>query len=290
MLHDASEGRFSDSIVADGSLPPNLLRGPIAVYVWVTLRPNLNLVHNTLFSRRVWDSERPDHACLTLVAEDGWRYSMGFMYSGRPQFEGIWKGLFAEEGHYALALTHALKPMKRAASMLATFTAKVATPDWILKEGLDATLAKRRGEAPVLGKASGLELVAVGELSDPGRSFLRRLVSNKSDISRTGLGFDIKNEALLGRYKSVACGEDLQQNCASFVEHLLPEIVLCKSLLSSVRMPVSCRPALLQQLECIRRNASHTEVHSFRWRPREPDAGEAAEAEATEGAAKRQRR
>lgn len=267
MLHDASQGRYPDAFLrsrSDGAfqVAGNLLKGRVAVFVWVTKRPNETPIERYVFSRRPQDACRPDHMCVTLIAEDGWRYSLGLVYSGNAH----------ESAHPIARLL--LDPLNRVptakgfVSNLNIHTSKAITPDWPLTEALDGELALSAGKQPDFRKPTGFELVAIGELSPNGRHFLEKLAKN-SKIERKRNGYDIFNEAVLGRFRKltqVREGSAALHNCASFVELFLPELVDCTgrgflfNRFFGYRLPLYCRSKQTAPVTCTKKNASHTSV------------------------------
>lgn len=267
MLHDASEGRYPDAFLrsrSDGTfqVADNLLKGSVSVFVWVTKRPNETMIERHVFSRRPQDACRPDHMCVTLIAEDGWRYSLGLVYSGKAH----------EHAHPIARLL--LDPLNRVpaakglVSNLDIHTSKAITPDWPLAEALNGELALLAGRQPDRRKPTGFELVAIGQLSSNGRRFLEELARN-SKIERKGNGYDIFNEAVLGRFRKltqVREGRAALHNCASFVELFLPELVDCTgrgflfNRFLGYRLPLYCRSKQTAHVTCTKRNASHTSV------------------------------
>lgn len=266
-LHDASQGRYPDAFLRsrnDGTfrVADNLLKGRVSVFVWVTKRPNESPIERYVFSRHPQDACRPDHMCITLIAEDGWRYSLGLVYSGKAH----------ERAHPIARLL--LDPLNRVpaakglVSNLDIHTSKAITPDWPLAEAINGELALSQGRQPDPRKPTGFELVAIGQLSSNGRRFLEELARN-SKIERKGNGYDIFNEAVLGRFRKltkVSGGSASLHNCASFVELFLPELVDCTGrgfLFNRVfgyRLPLYCRSKQTAAVTCTKRNASHTSV------------------------------
>lgn len=264
MLHDAAQGNFPDCIAGNRELPRRLLHGRVQVFVWVTLRQNLTWGHK-LFSRSVSATERPDHTCITLVAEDGWRYSLGFMYSGGATPEGGLARLLTPPGDSNPAHSiHAfsLRLRRSLSHNISSYAAKIVSPDWLLSEALVNILAQRKGEPTPPDTATGVQLVGVGYLSDAGRHlFGNLLLSSETVQHKTRSGYDVANERLLGRYRAlVKCNSTLRSNCASFISNILPDLVNCRSLVTGLALPVSCRPVQSQRARCRRKNASHTEI------------------------------
>jgi hypothetical protein len=262
MLHDASEGRYPAALLrsnGDGTyrVADNLLQGrSVAVFVWATQRKNENRLQRVLFARSREAECRPDHMCITLVAEDAWRYSLGLVYSGQAN------------RHPVARLLQPLPKASKLAENLNDYTSKAITPDWPLAEAITGALARQQGLAPDPRKPVDFDLVAIGRLSEHGRQFLQKLAS-AARIERKGQGFDIFDEELLGRFRkltSVSAGGPSLHNCASFVELVLPELVDCTSRsfvfkrFLGYRMPVFCRTKQTSRVTCARKNASHTIV------------------------------